>query len=421
MRVLIVNTSERIGGAAIAANRLMEALNNNGIKAKMLVRDKQTDQISVVPLDKSWLHAVKFVWERFCIWCANGFHKHRLFELDLANVGTDITSLPEFQEADVIHLHWINQGFLSLDDIQKILKSGKPVVWTMHDMWPFTGICHYAHECENYRNHCHTCPQLNSSHTKDLSFHTFDKKANLLHGSRIQFVACSHWLEELAQRSALLHDFPIACIPNAVDTKVFHPMNRRQCREALSLPTDRRLLLFSSQYISDRRKGFDYLVEALHHLLNLHSEWSEQMALVVAGGDVEKAIPNEMPLPVYRLPYISDENRMAQVCNAVDIFTIPSLQDNLPNTVVEAMACAVPCIGFEVGGIPEMIDHLHNGYIAPLKDTRQFAEGIHWLITEGDYDMLSREALRKAQTTYSETSVATAHIAIYNRITGKNE
>lgn len=119
MRVLIINTSERIGGAAIAANRLMEALKGQGIKAKMLVRDKQTDQVTVVPLKKSWRHIWQFVWERVVIWKANHFKKHNLFAVDIANMGTDITSLPEFQQADVIHLHWINQGMLSLKDIQK--------------------------------------------------------------------------------------------------------------------------------------------------------------------------------------------------------------------------------------------------------------------------------------------------------------
>ena len=112
---------------------------------------------------------------------------------------------------------------------------------------------------------------------------------------------------------------------------------------------------------------------------------------------------------------------MAMVYNAVDLYAIPSVQDNLPNTVVEAMACGIPCIGFNVGGIPEMIDHLHNGYIADYKNSSNFAEGIHWLLTEGDYAMLSNEALRKAQTTYSETSVADAHIAVYNQLTGRNE
>ena len=136
MRVLIINTSERIGGAAVAAGRLMESLKNNGIKAKMLVRDKQTDQISVVGLKGSWLHVWKFMWERIVIWKANRFKKNDLFAVDIANTGTDITSLPEFQQADVIHLHWINQGMLSLNTIRKILTSGKPVVWTMHAMWP---------------------------------------------------------------------------------------------------------------------------------------------------------------------------------------------------------------------------------------------------------------------------------------------
>mgnify|MGYP002240994956 FL=1 len=136
MRVLLINTSERIGGAAIAASRLMESLKNHGIKAKLLVRDKQTDQISVVSLDHNWRMVWKFVWERIVIWSANRFNKKNIFAVDIANTGTDTTSLPEFQQADVIHLHWINQGMLSLKNIEKILASGKPVVWTMHDMCP---------------------------------------------------------------------------------------------------------------------------------------------------------------------------------------------------------------------------------------------------------------------------------------------
>ena len=140
MRVLLINTSERLGGAAIAASRLMESLKNHRIKAKLLVRDKQTDQITVVALGQSWRMIWKFVWERIVIWKANHFKKDNIFAVDIANTGTDITVLPEFQQADIIHLHWINQGMLSLKNIEKILASGKPVVWTMHDMWPCTGI-----------------------------------------------------------------------------------------------------------------------------------------------------------------------------------------------------------------------------------------------------------------------------------------
>ena len=190
MRVLIINTAERIGGAAIAANRLMEALKNNGIKAKMLVRNKQTDQVTVVALKKSWRRIWQFTWERIVIWAANGFKRHNLFAVDIANTGTDITSLPEFRQADVIHLHWINQGMLSLKDIQRILASGKPVVWTMHDMWPFTGICHYSGECEKYTSQCHDCPLLLKPHHHDLSGKTFHKKQKLYATAPITFIAC---------------------------------------------------------------------------------------------------------------------------------------------------------------------------------------------------------------------------------------
>ena len=147
MKILIVNTSERTGGAAVAANRLMKALNNSGVKAKMLVRDKESDTLTVAQLPKSPMKRWHFLWERLVVFCHLHFSKQHLFEIDIANAGTDITNMREFQEADIIHLHWINQGMLSLNSIRKILRSGKPVVWTMHDIWPATGICHYTRGC----------------------------------------------------------------------------------------------------------------------------------------------------------------------------------------------------------------------------------------------------------------------------------
>ena len=185
----------------------------------------------MVPLRKSWLYAVKFLWERFCIFAANKFHKHRLFEQDLANVGTDITSLPEFKEADVIHLHWINQGFLSLDNILKIVRSGKPIVWTMHDMWPFTGVCHYAGNCEKYKTGCHHCPILyTGGNSHDISHQVFEKKAKLYAEAHIHFVACSQWLEGLAKESRLFIGQEVCNIPNAINTHLFYPRNKIAAR-----------------------------------------------------------------------------------------------------------------------------------------------------------------------------------------------
>ncbi|MBR4337317.1 MAG: glycosyltransferase family 4 protein [Bacteroidaceae bacterium] len=421
MRVLIINTTERQGGPAIAAYRLTEALKSNGIKAKMLVREKETDKVTTVAADKTWAVRRGLFMERLILNLHNRLGRQHRYRLDLGTAGGDITNLPEFRQADIIHLHWINDGMISLHMLQRILDSGKPVVWTLHDMWPFTGICHYAHDCDNYMKHCGSCPQLNSSREKDLAYRYFNKKQTLLQHRSIRFIACSGWLREMARKSSLLRGMEITCIPNAVDTRMFHRRDRLMARRELHLPADKRLVLFSSESVADRRKGFNYLADALGELASVHPEWKEQLGLVVLGRDSEKVTFSEIPFPVYPMQYVSDEKQMAMVYNAVDLYAIPSVQDNLPNTVVEAMACGIPCIGFNVGGIPEMIDHLHNGYIADYKNSSNFAEGIHWLLTEGDYAMLSNEALRKAQTTYSETSVADAHIAVYNQLTGKNE
>lgn len=419
MRVLLINTSERIGGAAVAANRLMEALKNNGIKAKMLVRDKQTDEISVVELKRSWKHIWKFVWERLVIWKANHFKKNHLFAVDIANTGTDITSLPEFQQADVIHLHWINQGMLSLKQIRKILASGKPVVWTMHDMWPATGICHYAGECTNYQTECRNCPFLwKSGSKKDISCRTFRKKQKLYKEAPITFIACSKWLEGMAKKSVLLAEQTVTNIPNAININLFRPHSKQEARTLLELPQDKKLLLFGSVKITDKRKGIDYMIEACKILAEKHPELKEQLGIVVFGSQSSQ-LATMFPFPVHALNYIREEKKMVDVYNAVDLFTIPSLEDNLPNTIMEAMACGVPCIGFNTGGIPQMIDHLHNGYVAQYKSAQDFANGIHWALSdEEEYRNLSEEACRKVISNYSEEIIAKKYIDIYNKVTG---
>ncbi len=322
MRVLIINTSERIGGAAIAAHRLMEALKNNGIKAKMLVRDKQTDQISVVQLKKSWWKVWQFIWERIVIWKANRFKKHNLFAVDIANTGTNISALPEFNQADVIHLHWINQGMLSLTDIRRIIESGKPIVWTMHDMWPFTGICHYASDCDKYTKECHYCPLLFKGGKKDLSYRTFEKKRKLFDGANITFVACSRWLEGMAKQSELLKGQTITNIPNAINTNLFKPRNKKQAREKCHLPQDKKLLLFGSVKITDKRKGIDYLVEACKILASQDPGLSKQLGVVVFGKQAEQ-YASLFPFPIYPMNYVSNEKELVDIYNAVDLYVTP--------------------------------------------------------------------------------------------------
>lgn len=418
MRVLIVNTSERIGGAAIAAGRLVEALKNNGIKAKMLVREKQTDRLSVIELKRNWWRVWQFIWERILIWKENRFKKHNLFAVDIANTGTDITTIPEFQAADIIHLHWINQGMLSLNDIRKILQSGKPVVWTMHDMWPCTGICHHARECDKYHQECHHCPYIyKGGRKKDLSNQVFKKKKEVYQSAPVTFVTCSRWLKERAGQSALLKGHTIVDIPNPISTGLFKPQNALAARNKMELPTDKKLILFGSVKVTDKRKGIDYFIESCKLLAEKYPEMKEELGVVVYGKNSECLKPL-IPFQVYALDYISNEKDLVNIYNAVDLYVTPSLEENLPTTIMEAMACGVPCVGFNVGGIPEMIDHLHNGYVAEYKSAEDLANGIIWTLSESEYQSLSEEACRKAVSNYSESIVAKKYIDIYNKITG---
>lgn len=411
MRVLIINTSERVGGAAIAANRLMEALKKQGVKAKMLVRDKQTDRLTVVAVGQRWLQPIRFVWERICIFLANGFSRKSLFLTDIANTGNDITRHPEFVHADVVHLHWTSQGFLSLSDIDRIMHSGKPVVITMHDQWYFTGVCHYSADCERYTEECHHCPLMAGHLLGDVARRGFRRKLRIYADAPLTFVGCSQWMADLARRSPLTRGHRVVSIPNAIDTDLFRPTDQAEARQALALPADKQLLLFGCQRITDPRKGFTLLVEALQLAVQEQPNLADRICLVVVGGKTED-ISSLMPVKVIPISYVSDPLQMVQLYNAVDAYVTPSLQDNLPNTIMEALACGTPCVGFRVGGIPEMIDHQQNGYVATYRDAQDFAEGIVWTL-QADRDTLSRQARNKVMVTYSENAVARKYIDVY--------
>ena len=416
MRVLIVNTSERTGGAAVAANRLMKALNNHGVKAKMLVREKESGarsqepfSLTVVGLPKSAMLHWHFLWERFVIFCRLHFSRKHLFEIDIANTGSDITKLREFQEADVIHLHWINQGMLSLNGIRKILRSGKPVVWTMHDIWPATAICHLTLGCRYFVNRCANCKYLpGGGSSNDLASRIWQKKLQMQADENIYYVACSRWLESEAKSSALLKGQKITSIPNPIDTHIYKKGDKQEARERLGLPLDKKLILFASQRVTNENKGMSYLIDALTKCQVPLCE------IVILGGHAEE-VTDQLPMKAYPLGYVNDELRIVDVYNATDVFVLPSLSENLPNTIMEAMACGVPCVAFKVGGIPEEIDHLKNGYVAAYRDAEDLAKGITWVLQEADYESLSQQAIHKVMQCYSQQSVALKYLDVYQQ------
>lgn len=418
MNILLVNTSERVGGAAIASHRLMRALNRNGVKAMMLVRDKQTDDPHVVRLPQSPMLRLKFVAERAEIYASNHFRRENLWSVDTATHGTDITRLPEFRRADLIHLNWVNQGMLSVGDVAKILKSGKPVVWTMHDMWPFTGICHHAENCEGWLHGCGNCPKVYAPSEHDFSQKTFLRKQAAYAKGRLTMVACSNWLAGLARKAPLLEGHSVVSIPNAIDTRFYVPGDKLAARRELGLPEDQKLLLFVAYKATDLGKGINYLIEATEHIVRDHPDWRRQLGIVPVGRESE-TLKDAFACDAWPQGIVTDAARMRLLYQAADLFVIPTLMDNLPNTIVEAMSCGLPCVGFNVGGLPQMIQDGINGYLVLYRNAAELARLSLAALVSNRYDSFCEYAHRTAVENYSESVVAARYKRLYEECLGE--
>lgn len=416
MKILILNTTEHTGGAAVAANRLLRALLCSGVSATMLVRDRATDDPAVVSLDRGaarrWLNFLYFVWERLVIYLCNRLSKRNLFQVSIANTGINIRRTAAFREADVIHIHWINQGFLSLDEIARIIASGKRVVWTLHDLWPATAICHYPGDCVKYRTDCSACPMMSENPLVDLAKRVARRKGKI-DWRRVTFVGCSEWIARTASESVWLREARFVSIPNPIDTTLFRPIDRREARQRLGLPEEKRLILFAAAKLSDTRKGATFLLEACRLLA---AEMEGEMEIILMGSDATE-LSALSPVPVRALGYISGAEKLAEAYSCADLFVIPSLEDNLPNTIMEAMTCGTPCVGFRTGGIPEMIDHEVNGYVADSRDSADLARGIAWVLRHPEPGNLSAACREKVMRCYQESVVAKKYIALYQEVT----
>jgi len=417
MNVVLLNTSEYTGGAAIAANRLMKALINNGIQAKSLVLNKQKNDENVISAQSSFFkrQAAKFyfLWERWVIFVYNRLSRKNLFRISIANTGFDVSNHPLMKDADVVHLHWINQGFLSLQGLQKIINLGKPVFCTLHDMWFFTGICHHARECNHYQTQCHTCFYLNKAGQHDLSSQIFNRKKTIVQSGKIVFITCSQWLKNNAEKSALLSGQKIVAVPNPINASLFQPMDKLLCRKKLYLPNDKKLILFGAVNLSDERKGIHYLIQATDFL---STKGKPNEIEIVIFGKSTMDLSAHTAFKINYLNFLSNEDDLVALYNSADVYVTSSLDENLPNTIMESMACGTPCVGFKTGGIPEMIDHRINGYVAEYKNAQDLADGIYWILNEADYRDLSNNARKKVKTCYSEEIIAKQHIDLYKHL-----
>ena len=415
MKIVLINTTERIGGAAIAANRLMKALIDTGVEAKTLVLSKQTDDENVISIQYSFfrkkLTKFYFLWERWVIFIHNSFSKENLFKVSIANTGFNVSNHPLVKDADIIHIHWINQGFISTTGIKKLIKTGKPIVWTMHDMWACTGICHHAWECKKYSENCGNCFFLKSTNKSDLSHKVFKKK-EFLSKSNIQLVAVSSWLRNLAVKSTLTKSLNVSVIPNVIDTSVFIPSDKKLARNNFSFPEDKKIILMGAAKLNDPIKGFDYLRQAL----TLIKEKRNDILLILFGRiKACKSFLSGLDVDYIFMDLIEDVSKIVQLYAAADITVVPSNYETFGQTLIESMACGCPVVSFDNSGQKDVIDHKINGYLAKYQDIEDLAAGISWTLFEADHKQLSQNARQKAIDCYSEKVVAEQYINLYKR------
>ncbi|SDF04902.1 Glycosyltransferase involved in cell wall bisynthesis [Dyadobacter soli] len=410
--VLQLSTFHWEGGAGVAAARLHQALRNAGTDSQLMVSEIS----SPAPHTTAWADASwksrkawgNFVLERLSF-LPYEKDKSVRFAFSPAVAGADIADHPLVKQASIIHLHWINFGFLSMKSLEKLFALGKPIVWTLHDMWTFTGGCHYNRGCERYLSHCCYCPYLKKPGEYDIAFTQFEKKQRLYQNTNLTLVSPSRWLDNLVQKAALTNGKPSRAIPNCIDTNFFKPGDRIGARNALGLPADKRLLLFAGANTQDPRKGFTYFREAMQD-----PDLAGTEVMILGKGKPENF--KDMPVKVHFLGKISDSAQMVQAYNAADMLIVPSLEDNLPNTIMEAMACGTPAVGFDTGGIPEMIGHLESGFISKSKSPSSLSEGIQWVLSHNSNGAISEQARAKVLQHYSEEVIARQYSQLYDSL-----
>ena len=409
MKILIVSTLDIEGGAAKAAYRLHQSLLHEGIDCRMLVQNKKSDDYTVIgPSSKMemMVNIARPTLDRIPLMFYTQRQQVEFYPafLPFSNTVKRINQI----NPDIVHLHWINGGMIRIEDIIKIKA---PIVWSLHDMWLFTGGCHYSEECNGYEKNCGNCKILSSDKEKDLSRKIFKRKQKIFsQKENMTIVGLSKWLYKCSKSSTLLQDKRHINLPNPIDTTTFKPVDKEKSRELWSLPKDKKLVLFGAMNAAgDPRKGFKELSEALNKLNG------ENIELVVFGSSKPQN-PPKFKFNTHYLGHLNDDVSLVTLYGAVDIMIVPSLQENLSNTILESLACATPVVGFDIGGNSDMIQHKINGYLAKPFDTTDLKDGIEWILDYDSYGELCKNGRDKVLKEFDSEIVASQYIELYEEI-----
>lgn len=412
MNILLLSYNDIEGGAARAAYRLFTALKKTDLNARMLVQNKTLADPSIEPtlamlggfVGKAALAADRsplllYPRRQHTDWGANWFPRQTV---------RHIRNL----KPDLLHLHWVSAGYLPILELMQIQT---PIVWTLHDMWPLTGGCHYDQGCNKYRDACGACPLLGSKTYGDLSHCSWLAKSYAWRDLDMTLIAPSRWMAACAQSSPIFRHAQIKHIPNGLDVTTFKPIQQVIARDIMGLPQDKKIILFGAvNSTSSPRKGFPLLQQSMELLGDRFP--SEDLEIVVFGATGSERIFGQ-GIKVTYSGNLYDEYSLALLYSASDVFVAPSIQDNLPNTVVEALACGVPCVAFNIGGLPDLIEHQQTGYLAEPFRPEDLAHGIAWVLEDqARWKLLSRNARHKAECEFDISLIAQKHTDLYRSL-----
>ena len=410
MKVVIINHSDMQGGAAIVSLRLVHALQEEGVDARMLVIDRQSDDPLVGVMGSPLLNKWNFLAERLGVYLRNGMRRDTLFKIDTCSHGINIARHPWVRDAHVVCLNWVNQGTLSLGAIKRLGATGKPIVWTMHDMWNCTGVCHYSFECERYKERCHSCPLL-KTHGDDLSTTLQEKKLQLYSQVPIHFVAVSHWLAECCRQSTAMAGCDLSVIYNAFP--IHHFDYTRLSGEIDGIPTDKKIIVMGARRLDVEVKGFKEFIETTSFIARNKPQLAQKTHFVLYGDLHDKALLDKVQVPCTWLGTIGGTEQLSRLYRHSDVVLSTALYENLPGTLIEGQASGCLPVTFGQGGQADIVDHLTTGYIAQYKDPASVAAGIEWAIDAG----VSRQFLHnEVERKFAAGKIAKQYIELFNKI-----
>ena len=410
IRVVHVSPTDLQGGACLGAYNLHKAIQARGVDSRMLVLRKFSDDPSVVPRNEGMLaklDALRDPMDRLPLrsyrWDSSNWWSVGWLPFDLRRA---INRL----KPDVVQFHWAGRGAVPIKALSRL--SRYPLIWSLRDMWPLTGGCHYAGDCNKFTSGCGSCPQLGSSSDHDLSRWQWRKKRRYWSGVPITYVALSNWMASCARRSPLVHGNDIVTIPNGVDVGHFRPFEKAQARAAWGLPLDKQIVLFGALHaVRDPRKGFQYLADAMRRLSG--EGWAEKAIAVVFGaadGDLD------LGMPISYVGHVRNGD-LPRLYASADVMVVPSVFENSAKTAIEALACGIPVVAFANTGQVDIVDHKVKGYLAADRSVADLARGIAWCLKEVSVGSeLATQARAKALNSFDIDDVARIHVELYRKL-----